>query len=657
MPPTCASCSTVTGIRRAPRRRPRYGNAPGVPLLALTAVQGGSDVLAPRLGRVGAAAAGLAELLAVAGDRYPVFALGAASGLDEDALGAALDELAGAGLVEPAASTGICYEFTHALFREALNTRLTDLRRVALSRRLLGAADLLPRKVLPSATAHYAVAVARSGGPSDVVRAREECQLAAEVAAAGHEHHEAAGWLCRAVELAGESDADTRTVAELELGYGIAARRAGLPDARDAFLRAAAMARSGAHPELFVRVGVGWSRGFFSQTGQVDGDFVAILREALVRPQKLPPPLRARAAATLAAEPTWAPDCDERFALADAALDIARATGDPATVAEVLRTRHLTVAAADTLAAGRRDTEELLALAERLDDIGLRFEALFHSTGPAIADGDVAVVERLLGAAGQIAETLRQPALAWSIGWSRASLLLWQGSLAAAEKLAVESADHGVTVGHATEAYAFLGGQLLEIRRLQGRLAELVPALDAVPPTAPHSLTVARYLCVASEVEAARARLARFAPDSGPLRLRRDMLERPLLDDLAFLAARLDRPDLAASVRVRLEPLADTFGHAVVAHPVGHHWLGVLALAQGRTNDAVTHLGRAIARHAAADLPLLEAESLIELARARDSIGDRSGAVRARAAARELADRQSAAGLVAEVSSPTERNP
>lgn len=141
--------------------------------------------------------------------------------------------------------------------------------------------------------------------------------------------------------------------------------------------------------------------------------------------------------------------------------------------------------------------------------------------------------------------------------------------------------------------------------------------------------------------------MERVALDGGLLRLRRDMLERPSLDDLAFLAARLDRPDLAAAAQTRLEPLADTFGHAIVAHPVGHHWLGVLALADGRPDEATAHLERAVARHAAADLPLLEAESHRELARARMACQDSAGAARARAAAHELADRQGAAGLVA----------
>jgi DNA-binding SARP family transcriptional activator len=622
----------------------------GVPLLAIASLRGGHGVLAARLGQVSNVATGLADLMAVAGDLYSLAVLSVASGLDEDALASAFDELLAAGLVRYASGSVISYEFTHALYREALEAQLSDLRRVTLSRRLLAASDSIPNQVLPSVLARHAVTVSRSGVADDITRACDECQRAGEWSTTCHEYHEAARWLQDAIDLAGRAGSSATSVAELEIAHGLACRRAGLPQAREAFLRAAAAARATADHKMLARIGLGWSRGFFSQVGTVDTDFVAILREALQQPAELTAALRARATAALAAELTWAADGDERFELADAALDIARSTNDRATLADVLRTRHLTVATADTLAVRRRDTVELLELASQLDDVGLRFEALFHRSGPAIEDGDIGLIEQLLSEAGQIAEGLRQPALQWSIGWSRASLLLWQGGLAAAEKLAQESFEQGVAAGHQAEALAFFGGQLMEIRRLQGRLKELAPMLMSFPPGSPDGFTVARYLCAAGHVEAAQARLAGIEIDAGRLRLRRDLLERPSLDNLAFLAARLRWPELAAAVRVRLEPLADTFGHGVVAHPIGHHWLGVLALAQQQPAAAITHLEQAVARHADLDLPLLEADSRLELARAREAQGDLAAAAETRTAARNLAASQGAEGLVAEAS-------
>jgi hypothetical protein len=422
----------------------------------------------------------------------------------------------------------------------------------------------------------------------------------------------------------------------------VSARRAGLPEARPSLLAAAELARAHGDVELLARIGVGHSRGFFSRAGQVDAELVAILRDALAEPVALPPPLHARAVAALAAELTWAADGDDRFALADTALDLARAAGDPAVVADVLRTRHLTVAAADTVAVQQRDVAELVALAEGLDDVALRFEASLHATGPAITAGDTGRVEDLLAAAGRIAETLRQPALQWMVGWSRASLLLWQGRITDAEKCAVEASELGAAAGRADEAAAFLGMQLLEIRRLQGRLSELEPILAAVPVEAPHSLVVARYAWDAGRRDLAELRLRHAVPDGARIELRRDLLERPRLDSLAFLAARTGSHALAAAVHDRLAPLADTFGRTVVAHPVGHHWLGLV----GPADTAVDRLECAAARHAAIGAPLLEAESRIELGAALARRGFLADAHASWTAAATIAADLGANGLV-----------
>ncbi len=617
----------------------------GVPLLAVEALRGGQDVLTARLSRVDPVAGELAELMATVGDSQPYALLRGASGLDEQAMESAVGQLVAAGLVRQVAGDPITYEFSHALYREALDERTPDARRLVLARRVLAAGDALPGLVLPSTCAAHALVAARTGVADDVRSAQDACRAAGEWATRFHEHTEAARWFGTAAALAGKLGAGS-DLGELELAHGLASRRAGHATAREILLRAATRARRTGDRALLARVGLAWSRGFFSQVGQVDAEFVAILRDALDGPGELPLALRSRTTAALAAELTWAPDGDERFALADHALDLARSAGDARALAAVLAARQLTIAAADTLDVRREEAAELVRLATELDDVGLRFDAVLHRCGPAIEDGDVALIENLLGEAGQVADQLRQPALQWIVGWSRASLLLWQGALPAAEKLALESAEDGAAAGHGAEATAFLGQQLLEIRRLQGRLDELVPFLEAVPVGARHGFVVARYLLAAGRVDAAAAHLDAVTISSGRLQLRRDLLERPSLDHLALLAARLGRHELADTVRARLEPLAHTFGHETAAHPVGHHWLGVLALAAGKAGDAIAHLRRAVVRHAELDLPLLEAESHVELAAAYDAVGEKAAAAEASAAVRRLCAATGAVGLV-----------
>ena len=635
------------------------GRTGGVPLLALEAARGGMRIVAGLLDTIGPAVE-VAELLAVAGGRQAPAVLARACELDLAGLDSALSRLVESGLVRPAAAGEPVYEFSHALYRESIEARLTPLRRILLSRRLLAAADAVPGRVPVTVLARRALVVAGSGDPSDVRRARSECRRAAARSSACHDHQDAVEWLRSAVVLdpagdpasdptdglaGSEEDLADPERAGLMTEYGLALRRAGSAHARPTFVRAAAVARSCGDRRLMARIGIGWSRGFFSRVGGTDHDLVATLRAAAHGAGELPDELQVMATAALAAELVWSPDGDERFALADEALDRARALGDRDVLAYVLRTRHLTVAAADTLDVRRRDTDELLDLAGPDADVGLRFESLFHRTGPAIGDGEPRRVQALLDEAGRIADVLAQPTLRWQVDWSRASLLLWRGELAGAGELSDETAARAASTGHAAEAATFRHAQRMELCRLQGGLDGYLPALLDRPAGGRDAFQVARYLVAAGRPDAASAHLDAVRLRGGRLALRRDMMERPSLDNLVHLADRLHRPDLAAAAAARLEPVADTFGHMIVAHPVGQHWLGVAELAQGRPARAVTRLRRAVARHEECGLPVAEAESRAELARAHDELGETDLATAERSRAVRIAAQHGAGEL------------
>lgn len=131
----------------------------GVPLLAVEALRGGDRVLDARFARVSDTAVTTADLLAMAGDPAPLALLHAASGLDDETLAAALEELIAAGVVRAAHGTVIAFEFCHPLYREVIEGQLSDLRRLLLSRRLLAAADVVPDVVLPSIAARHSLAL------------------------------------------------------------------------------------------------------------------------------------------------------------------------------------------------------------------------------------------------------------------------------------------------------------------------------------------------------------------------------------------------------------------------------------------------------------------------------------------------------------------
>jgi tetratricopeptide (TPR) repeat protein len=618
----------------------------GVPLLAMAALDGGRDIVATPLGRVGNAAVGLAEVLAVAGGVLSMTALRHACDLDEDDVDRSIDELIAVGLLRQTDDVVLTCEFTHSLYRDALSARISDAHRLVLARRLLSTSDVLPGHFLPPGIAALAVAVARSGLPDDVDRAISRCRLAGDWSTQLHEHREAAQWCSEAIAAASRAGIGAAVMAELELARGLACRRAGLPF-RDEFVRAAESARDADDVELLARVCAGWSRGHFGQVWVTDDEYVAHARHALADSGRVHPQLRARVMVSLAAELTWAEDTEtERFALADAALALARSTGDAATLAYVLHARNLAIAAADTLDVRRDEMTELRSVASRLDDSGVTFQALLQTCGPAIEDGDITLIATMLEEADVVANSLRQPILQWMVAWSRASLLLWQGRLSAAEELARTAARQGADAGFGTEAALFLGGQLLEIRRLQGRIGELAPRLAAVPFQPHGALSIARYQYQAGLVEMAAARLDQAIPAEEAPRLLRNMAERSSLDHMAFLAVNLHRPVLAQAAWQRLSVLADTFGHDVVANPIGHHWLGVLAAELGRPDEAVEHLERAVARQMDLGMPLLAAESQRELGWMYEAVGDTAHARAAHTEVRRVAALHGAEGLI-----------
>lgn len=163
----------------------------GVPLLAVEAVHGGEGVLDARMAGLSNAATGVVELLAVAGGSVAFALLRCASGLVEEILATALDELIATGLVRVKAGLTVTFELTHVLYRDAIQAQLSDPRRLVLSRRVLTASEVLPRAVGPATVAHHALVVARSGMPDDILRAQEESRRAAAWGTALHEHDEA----------------------------------------------------------------------------------------------------------------------------------------------------------------------------------------------------------------------------------------------------------------------------------------------------------------------------------------------------------------------------------------------------------------------------------------------------------------------------------
>ena len=160
----------------------------------------------------------------------------------------------------------------------------------------------------------------------------------------------------------------------------------------------------------------------------------------------------------------------------------------------VLWLRNLTITAADTIDAHRRDAQEMQVAAVGIGDELALFHATFHQTGPALELGDVTAVAGLLDRADSLARRLAQPHLIWLVSFSRAGLAIMLGDLDDAEEQVQAAVALGVAADRRMEARAFGAEQITEIRRLQGRLGELGEGLRRAAPHLDPVHATLRYL-------------------------------------------------------------------------------------------------------------------------------------------------------------------
>jgi class 3 adenylate cyclase/tetratricopeptide (TPR) repeat protein len=653
-------------VARALASRPRRGPAgrgqPGVTAARLHAITGGnaflvtemirdlpdrvdletwdvpesvSLVVAARMAQLSPAARELVNLLGV-GEQLEPAALSLAMGVTEAGFVTAIEEAMAAGLVAQAPG-GPC-QFTHELTRSAVCAALSAPRAGLLHGVVadaLRAADPAVMRSRPYAVAAHLVSAAQLGGrPERFAEAADAAGQAARDAISRLAYQEAVTWYQRLLELAEHVPAITRERrAELLVECGRTMWLASHPDAGTILLRAADLARACHRPDLVVAAALAADRGFFSLTGAADAPRIGLLTEARELVPAADLGRRALLTAMLAAELTWAPDGERRFALSDEAVALARRSGDPRTIVSVLGLRSLTITAADTIDARRRDAEEMQAAAAGVGDELALFHATFQQTGPALELGDVTTVAGLLERADGLARLLAQPHLIWLVSFSRAGLAIMLGDLDDAEEQVQAALALGVTAGRRMEALAFGAEQTAEIRRLQGRLGELGAGLRRAAPQLDPVHATLRYL-VELDPSAAGPVLDGIVATSG-LIPRRDPAERAALDNLALTACRLNRRDLADPLYAALEPFASTFGHSAVGHHCGHYYLAHLAVTRGDADRAAAHFAAAAELHDRRKVPLLLAESLLDWADAVDrgqSAGPRPEALRGRAA-------------------------
>ncbi|HZR81427.1 MAG TPA: AAA family ATPase [Candidatus Binatia bacterium] len=455
-------------------------------------------------------------------------------------------------------------------------------------------------------------------------------------------YEEAAEHYGRAVEAAEGAAIDAR--ARLDLLLRLATARLAASDddgARGAAVDAAELARELGDVRAMARA-AGIASGARSETGQPDHAVIGLLEQAAraVRaddPTALPlvlPPL---------ARELYFVDRDRRLAISDEALRLARAAGDPTALASALGARHLALWEPGTAGERLALATEQIALAEAHDE----FQIAMHGHAWRIADllelGDVDAADDGLVRYEALAERRRLPRLLWHVAIARTSRALRLGRLDEAERSASRALGLW-TPGPQNNVLQFYAIHFFLIREEQARLGELDAQLRAFA----ESSTVPAWQAALASLHATLGRR------DDARRVMRDMAARGFdalpfdgtwlatMARLALACAAIGEREIAAELLPRLAPYARydvVIGAGVACLGSAERFVGLLALAAGRADEAVAHLTAAVDANGRQRAHAQTAHARAELARALREAGDAAAAAELEAQALDDARR------------------
>jgi hypothetical protein len=570
------------------------------------------EVLSARVARLGEGAGRVLSYAAVIGRDFDIELLARVTDCVEDDLLEVLDRAAAAALVREAPNVPGRYSFSHALVQHTLYLELGTTRRARAHRLVAEALEAIcgdrPGERVGELARHWSSATQLV----DAVKAITYSRQAAEAALTALAPEDAVHYFSQALELCSQlREPKPLLRPELLLGLGIAQRQAGIPAFRETLLDAARRAQELGAIDQLVAAALANNRGF-GALGMVDRDRVAVLEAALARISGADSRERALLLATLCNELTYGP-LDRRQVLANEARAVARRLGDPATLAQVLYTVHLTALNVPSLHRERvRESPEALELAEAVGDPVHVYWAAVDGRLTAIQAGDFRRAADCLATMKTLSERLRQPTMMWTTKFHEAADGLLVGDTDRAEELATLALQIG-TDSAQPDAFAFYGGQLMQTRFQQGRLRELLPL---VAQLASENASVAAYqaavalahLQTGNEVEAAR--LLKAAASEGFPLLHPDVAWLSAVVAYSLIAIRLKAVEAAGQLMVLLEPYHDQVPYqGVIGQEPVALCLGGLASILGRYQQAEGYLAAASALNTQGGMKYAEAHT------------------------------------------------
>lgn len=573
------------------------------------------EVLSRRLDHLDPDTRGLLQTASVLGRIFDLDLVAAVTGLDEDTALDRLDPAIEEGLV---AEDGVDrFRFNHALIRDTALSGLPQSRRARVHARAAEALD--GRRGREAEIARHWFAA----GPRHLHRAWPAAQAAARSARDVFAHVEALEMLEYALRAQDEDPASSAGDRfELLSDLADVLRRAGRwLELREVAHEAIETAAEIGDLEVLIRAGVMTSTGALwpAAGGDLDQVVIGALRRALDLLPTGDDPRRCRVMLALSGELYYGSTPQEREALADEAISMARRLDDPVLIQGALIKGSIVTTRGATARLRLAYTAEAVALARELgDSVGLVC-ALALQAGAAGELGDTATLARVIPEGRAVAERIRHVYAQLILGSVEISWAALRGDFDTVDRLVAELAEvaNVVSIPGAQESLA--GAMMMQVLWRQGEelvLGALRTMSDEFVPVAPPTLTM---LCRTGRLEEARTYLAEHRQELYDT-LAADSWYSPMAWAMgAESACHLGDVDLAADCFALLAPLAGQVACAGTGSALGpiDAFLALAAHATGQDDLATQHADRALELCRTWDIPSAEAW----VRRVRDQFG------------------------------------
>jgi tetratricopeptide (TPR) repeat protein len=510
------------------------------------------------------------------------------------------------GVVKEAAGSAGIYFFSHALIRETLYHQLAPSRRLALH---FSAAELLERKQVADYAAafqiahHYFAAAAHKGADRALEWELKAAQKARDIFA----YEQAVEHYRRALELLDLVGRSETQLCEIQLLLADAQRLLGqASEAIETFRKVEDLARESGLDAIVARAMLG-AADVLRDGLATDGTMPLRIETALAKLPNEDSSLRARLMAVYSLASLLTKPLEERLALCEQAISMARRLGDSNALTSVLYWSTISYTQISRIDRALELATEMVELARTLHNTERLLDARLYRAGYLLTKGRRLEADTELQENARLARSLHHPIHIW---WSRvasATAAHLEGRIDMAAALSREALELGRPLQGTIVAEAIFGGQLLTIadeyegtrrrRNMEEIMAIGLRMRQAIPAFLPWMATLALAQFESGHSSDARLTFDQIAA-KGFDKIPDDYHRLAVLSILARLARELRDVPRARLLYEQIKPHA---GNHVTFSLVTGYWgsvsyhLGHLAAAMHETKLAVAHFRESLA--------------------------------------------------------------